>query len=165
MKTIFGNWFVCSYNYNSTAAVWLHGIKNKHHYESDSVCDSFYLFFLTNIPVERIFVGRSHVARVAEARLEQINRYCQVLLWIYTHTKCAWSWIYRHNIIQYHVWCPTSMAISIIAKSSGTKSWICITNTILRMVQITPRILISYYMWHSPPLYSRLHGTQEIKHC
>lgn len=27
---------------------------------------------------ERIFVGRSHVARVAEARLEQINRYCQV---------------------------------------------------------------------------------------
>ena len=32
----------------------------------------------TNIPAERIFVGRSHVARVAEARLEQINRYCQV---------------------------------------------------------------------------------------
>ena len=28
--------------------------------------------------VERIFVGRSHVAKVAEARLEQINRYCQV---------------------------------------------------------------------------------------
>lgn len=27
---------------------------------------------------ERIFVGRSHVAKVAEARLEQINRYCQV---------------------------------------------------------------------------------------
>ena len=34
--------------------------------------------FLMNIPAERIFVGRSHVARVAEARLEQINRYCQV---------------------------------------------------------------------------------------
>ena len=28
--------------------------------------------------IERIFVGRSHVARVAEARLEQINKYCQV---------------------------------------------------------------------------------------
>ena len=28
MKTILGNWVVCSYNYNSTAAVvWLHGIK------------------------------------------------------------------------------------------------------------------------------------------
>lgn len=27
---------------------------------------------------ERIFVGRSHVAKVAEARLEQLNRYCQV---------------------------------------------------------------------------------------
>lgn len=24
-------------------------------------------------------MGRSHVAKVAEARLEQINRYCQVL--------------------------------------------------------------------------------------
>ena len=30
------------------------------------------------ISAERIFVGRSHVAKVAEARLEQINRYCQV---------------------------------------------------------------------------------------
>ncbi len=30
------------------------------------------------ILAERIFVGRSHVAKVAEARLEQINRYCQV---------------------------------------------------------------------------------------
>lgn len=29
---------------------------------------------------KRIFVGRSHVARVAEARLEQINRYCQTLI-------------------------------------------------------------------------------------
>jgi len=29
---------------------------------------------------KRIFAGRSHVARVAEARLEQINRYFQVRL-------------------------------------------------------------------------------------
>jgi len=30
------------------------------------------------IHTERIFMGRSHIARVAEARLEQINRYTQV---------------------------------------------------------------------------------------
>ena len=35
---------------------------------------------------ERIFVGRSHVARVAEARVEQINRYCQVHTHIYMCT-------------------------------------------------------------------------------
>ena len=40
---------------------------------------SLFVLFLMNIPAERIFVGRSHVARVAEARLEQINRYCQVM--------------------------------------------------------------------------------------
>ena len=36
-------------------------------------CFCFFLFY-----TERIFVGRSHIARVAEARLEQINRYTQV---------------------------------------------------------------------------------------
>lgn len=39
------------------------------------------LYFLV---LERIFMGRSHVARVAEARVEQINRYCQV--YTYAHT-------------------------------------------------------------------------------
>lgn len=38
---------------------------------------------------ERIFVGRSHVARVAEARLEQINRYCQVRIYLTEHLIVA----------------------------------------------------------------------------
>ena len=28
--------------------------------------------------VERIFIGRSHVSKVAEARVDSINTYCQV---------------------------------------------------------------------------------------
>ena len=32
-------------------------------------------------------MGRSHVAKVAEARLEQINRYCQVIIII---VMCTW---------------------------------------------------------------------------
>ena len=32
-------------------------------------------------------MGRSHVAKVAEARLEQINRYCQVIIIV---VMCTW---------------------------------------------------------------------------
>ena len=33
----------------------------------------------------RIFLGRSHVARVAEARVDQINKYCQGLIKMPSH--------------------------------------------------------------------------------
>lgn len=38
-----------------------------------------------HVSTERIFVGRSHVERVAEARLEHINRYCQVSCGAFQH--------------------------------------------------------------------------------
>ena len=41
-------------------------------------CSGLFFNSLMLTLAERIFVGRSHVAKVAEARLEQINIYCQV---------------------------------------------------------------------------------------
>ena len=55
--------------------------------------------FINSFLSERIFVGRSHVARVAEARVEQINRYCQVGTYIHTsrsHTHShSYDWVYH----------------------------------------------------------------------
>ena len=54
---------------------------------------------------ERIFVGRSHVARVAEARLEQINRYCQVSGLSVLHYLTFWGkqWV---DVISTHTLVP-----------------------------------------------------------
>ena len=57
--------------------------------ESNLENDMLYTIFTCSLSsVERIFVGRSHVAKVAEARLEQINRYCQVSSAVWIHDEC-----------------------------------------------------------------------------
>ena len=55
-----------------------------------SYTNALYVLFL----IERIFIGRSHVAKVAEARVDAINSYCQVssVNILYTlHLKCTYD--------------------------------------------------------------------------
>ena len=56
-----------------------------------------------SLPAERIFAGRSHIEKVAEARLEQINRYCQVRFqnssllrrcgYLFLGIQCGCGWV------------------------------------------------------------------------
>lgn len=64
------------------------------------------MFIPVNVSAaERIFVGRSHVARVAEARLEQINRYCQVsgLSQLHSFASFGEEWV---DVISNHTLIP-----------------------------------------------------------
>ena len=61
------------------------------------------IYILALSLAERIFAGRSHIEKVAEARLEQINRYCQVRFqnssllrrcgYLFLGIQCGCGWV------------------------------------------------------------------------